>query len=106
MTSAEFAAAWSIAQSSTDLDSFDDTPLDGLALPGFVPVEVPLQAVSRFLRWQCVYMIGRGYDGEELERCRRLLVWPSRRVAVLRSDQFIQSAMVTLLGLPSEGEQT
>lgn len=102
MTGSEFAAAWKLALSSVDLDKFDDIALDGVGLSGFQPVVVPIEAVARFLRWQCVYIFGGGYDGEELERCRRLLVRPSRRVEILKTDEFLYSAVASLLGVQAE----
>lgn len=87
MLKAEFDAAWRLATSSMDLTPWDMSPLDGCGLPGFEPVRVPIEAVARLLRWQCVYMFRQEgqptYDGEELENCRRILVYPSKKVEII-----------------------
>lgn len=87
MLKEQFDRAFRLAISDQDLSGFDDSPMFGCGLPGFDPVQVPIEAVARFLRWQCVFISREPgqpqYDGEELEYCRRLLVWPSRRVEVI-----------------------
>jgi len=90
MLKEQFERAFRLAISDDDLSRFDDSPLFGCGLPGFDPVQVPIEAVAKFLRWQCVFISGEPgqpqYDGEELEYCRRPLVWPSRRVEVIDQE--------------------
>ncbi len=72
MTKPEFSAAWKIAQSNQNLDAIDDSILFGCGLPDFQPVFTTLETVAKFLRWQCNYIFGDGFDAQELDNCAHI----------------------------------
>lgn len=72
MTRAEFNRAVLIAQSKADLSQVSDDHLHGCGLPGFEPVQTTLAAVAKFLRWQCQYIFGNGWDEQEMNNCWRI----------------------------------
>ena len=70
MTRNQFATAVSLARDfSRDLSAVDDSPLFGCGLPGFKPVFVTTEQVAKFVRWQCAYINGNGFDGKALAEC-------------------------------------
>ena len=73
MTKEQLTSAMQIARSGRDLTQYDDSILDGIGLSSFEsPVYVCIEAVARFLRWQCIYLNG-GIDSEMLNECSALL---------------------------------
>jgi hypothetical protein len=73
MTKAEFAKAWALARSNADLSAVDESILHGCGLADFAPVATTLAAVAKLLRWQCLYILGDGFDAEELNNCHTIL---------------------------------
>ena len=70
MTRNQFASAVTLARDySRDFSAIDDSPLFGCGLPGFKPVFVTLEQVAKFVRWQCAFINGNGFDGESLAEC-------------------------------------
>jgi hypothetical protein len=83
MLASEFEIAWQLARSEADLANwvgYDDV-LFGYGLSNFEPVEVPIQAVARMLRWQCINLDG-SIDPEAFAQERQAFVYPRRKVTV------------------------
>lgn len=85
MKKEDFDLAFAIARSDIDLSQVDDSALFGYGLPEFEPVTVPVEAVAKTLRWQA-YKLNGQWDTTELNACRKLFVWPSRRVEVFNTS--------------------
>lgn len=83
MLATEFEMAWQLARSNADLDDWKgyDAVLSGYALPEFEPVEVPVQAVARQLRWHCINLNG-SIDVDAFAEQRTLFIYPKRKVIV------------------------
>jgi len=76
MKAAELKMALAIAQDYTiDLTQFQGgfDRLFGCGCPDFVPCEVPLGAVAKHLRWQCLFLNG-SWDWEEYQNCRAIFL--------------------------------
>jgi hypothetical protein len=70
MTRNQFASAVTLARDySRDFSAIDDSSLFGCGLPGFKPVFVTVEQVAKFVRWQCAFINGNGFDGEALQEC-------------------------------------
>ena len=70
MTRSQFAECATLARDySRDFSTVDDSPLYGCALPNFKPVFVTREQVATFIRWQCAYINGNGFDASALAEC-------------------------------------
>lgn len=68
---ADFEKALIIAKADVTIDetAHSTDHLFGCGLSDFEPVEVSIESVARFIRWQAAYMDGT-WDEEEIENCK------------------------------------
>ena len=84
MTAEQFRSALAIAKADVDIDSevYTIDNFLGCGLKDFAPINVTLEALARFIRYQCAYMYG-GMDENELENIK----WIARRKFTLISPK-------------------
>jgi len=77
MNKAEFTKAVKLAETRRDNDipMSDLSILDGCALPDFTPVVCTIEVIADFIRWQCGFIFGGGWDQDELQN----IYWLGRR---------------------------